>query len=109
MKLKLNDTVQVTLGKDRGRTGKITKVFPKSNQVLITGINQYKKHLKAQDQNKPGGIIDITKPLDVAKVALICPQCKKPTRIGYQGLKKKKVRICKKCQKPIGQGEAKTN
>ena len=101
MKLKLNDTVKITIGKDKGRTGKIEKIFPKTKQALVAGINQFKKHLKTQDQSKPGGIIDLTKPINIAKLALICPTCKKQTRIGYQGLQKKKVRICKKCQKPI--------
>jgi large subunit ribosomal protein L24 len=109
MKFKLNDTVKITLGKDKGRTGKIEKIFPKTNKVLITGINQFKKHLKTQDQSKPGGIIDLTKPINIAKIALICPACKKQTRIGYQGLKKKKVRICKKCQKPILTKESSTS
>lgn len=101
MKLKIGDKIKVTLGKDKGRTGKIEKVLPKTNSVMVTGVNQYKKHLKAQGQNQPGGIIDITKPLNISKIALLCPQCKKITRIGYQGEKKKKVRICRKCQKPL--------
>ncbi len=101
MKLRVNDTIKVITGKDRGRTGKIEKIIPKSNSVIVAGVNQYKKHVKAQDQNKPGGIIDITKPLNISKVSLVCPQCKEPTRIGFEGQAKKKVRICKKCQKPI--------
>lgn len=101
MKLKVNDTIKVTLGKDRGKTGKIEKVLPKKNMVLVPGVNVYKKHLKAQGENKPGGIIDLVKPMYVSKVALICPKCKKITRVGYEGQGKKKVRICKKCQKPI--------
>ncbi|MFC1627094.1 50S ribosomal protein L24 [Patescibacteria group bacterium] len=101
MKLKLQDTVKITLGKDRGKTGKIEKVLPKKNAVIVTGVNVYKKHLKSKDQKQPSSIIDITKPLDVAKVALICPKCHLQTRVGYQGEAKKKVRICKKCKKPI--------
>lgn len=101
MKLRLNDTVKVIAGKDKGQTGKIEKIIPKSNMVVVAGVNQYKKHLKQKDQNKPGGIIDITKPLNISKVALVCPQCKESSRIGFEGEKKKKIRICKKCQKPI--------
>lgn len=101
MKLKVGDTIKVTLGKDQGQTGKIEKVFPKTNSIMVTGINQYKKHLKPQGDKQPGGIIDITKPLNISKVALLCPQCKKITRVGYQGDHKKKVRICKKCLKII--------
>ncbi|MBU1085568.1 MAG: 50S ribosomal protein L24 [Candidatus Beckwithbacteria bacterium] len=98
MKLKVNDTIKVTLGKDRGKTGKIEKIFPKKNMVQVPGINVYKKHLKAQGESKPGGIIDLVKPMYVSKVALICPKCQKITRVGYQGQGKKKVRICKKCK-----------
>lgn len=101
MKLKINDTVKVTLGKDRGKTGKVEKVLPKINAVVVAGINLYKKHKKAQGEKQPGGIIEILKPLNVAKVALVCPKCHQPTRIGYQDQDTKKVRICKKCHKPI--------
>ena len=104
MKFKKGDEIIVTIGKDKGKKGKIEKVFPKSQKVLVTGINLYKKHLKPQGQGKPGGIIDITKPLDTAKIALICLRCGKPTRVGYQieeGNQKEtlsKLRICRKCK-----------
>ena len=101
MKFKLGDTVKVTLGKDRGRTGTIEKILPKKNEIIVKGINIYKKHLKPQGQDKPGGIIEIAKPLNLAKIILICPQCKNSTRVGYQGSGRQKIRICKKCQKPI--------
>lgn len=101
MKLKLGDTVKVLIGKDQGRTGKIEKVLTKKKVVIVAGINQYKKHLKPREKNQPGGIIDVIKPMSVSKLALVCPQCKKPTRVGFQGEKKKKVRICKKCLKNI--------
>jgi large subunit ribosomal protein L24 len=100
MKLKKNDKVQVMSGKDKGRTGKIEKVFPGKNQVLIPGVNVYKKHARAQGQTQ-GGIIDITKPLGASKVALVCPKCKKPTRVGYRLEGKGKVRICRRCQETI--------
>jgi len=102
MKFKKNDEVLVTIGKDRGKKGKIEAVIPKKQSVLITGVNIYKKHLKPRGQNKPGGIIDITKPLNVAKIALICPKCGKPTRVGYQlNDGREKLRICKKCGREI--------
>lgn len=105
MKLKKGDNVKVTLGKDRGKTGKIDKILPKQGKVLVNNINVYKKHHKSRDKNQPSSIIDITKPLYVSKVALICPKCHQPTRIGYQGQAKKKIRICKKCQQPIDGGQ----
>jgi len=100
MKFKKGDEVIVTLGKDRGKRGKIEAVFPKKQEVLVSGVNIYKRHLKPRGEGKPGGIIDITKPLSVAKIALICPKCGKPTRVGYQLETKEKaakLRICRKC------------
>jgi large subunit ribosomal protein L24 len=98
MKLKKGDQVLVTTGKDKGRKGKIEKVFPKSNRVLLPGINVYKKHLRPQGEKQPGGIVDVAKPLPASNVALICPKCNRPTRIGYQLGKAGKERICRKCQ-----------
>ncbi len=101
MKLKKGDQVKVMLGKDRGKLGKIEAVLPKSSSVVVTGVNMVKKHVKKQGDNRPGGIIDLTKPLNVAKVALICPKCHQITRVGYSGTGPKKVRICKKCHQPL--------
>lgn len=99
MKLKKGDSVLITTGKDKGRKGKVEKTFPKKRKVLVAGLNVYKKHVKAQSKEKPGGIVEISRPLSVANVALICPKCKKQTRVGYVFDKKsKKHRICKKCQ-----------
>lgn len=101
MRFKLNDTVKVTLGKDRGKTGKIEAILAKTNQVVVPGVNMYKKHAKKQGDKQPGGILDLARPLALSKIALICPQCHLPTRIGFEGAKKKKLRICKKCRKPL--------
>jgi large subunit ribosomal protein L24 len=100
MKLKKGDKVQIIKGKDRGRKGKIEKVFPKKNQVQIPGINVFKKHARPRGQTQ-GGIIDIVKPVSVSKVALICPKCKKPSRVGYRLENKAKKRICRRCQEAI--------
>lgn len=101
MKLRRGDKVKIVSGKDKGRTGKVEKVFPKENKVLVAGVNVYKRHLKPRGEKKPGGIVDIVKPLPVANVALICSQCGQITRVGYQLTQGEKVRICRKCQKPI--------
>jgi len=101
MKIKKGDTVTVISGKDKGRQGKVEKVYRKSEKVLIQGINLYKRHIKKNEQMPKGGIISLPRPLFAAKVMLICPVCKKPTRIGYQIEKNKKIRICKKCQSKI--------
>ncbi len=101
MKLKKGDHIIVTIGKDKGKKGNIEKVFPKIAAVLVPGINVFKKHKKKRDEKTPGGIVEIAKPLPVAKVALICPKCGKQTRVGYSIVKDEKARICKKCEQII--------
>lgn len=100
MKLKVGDNIKVTAGKDKGREGKIEKVFPKEEKVLVTGVNVYKKHFKGS-QGQKGGIYDIVRPLNVAKLSLVCPKCKKLTRVGYKVMENEKVRVCRKCGKEI--------
>ncbi len=100
MKLRIGDTVKITLGKDKGKTGQVTKVLPALDQVVVDGINLYKKHVRAQGEQK-GGIVEIPRPLSTAKVQIVCPNCKQITRIGFTGTGIDKVRVCKKCGKPI--------
>ena len=100
MKFKIGDNVKITAGKDKGRDGKIERVFPKTLLVVVPGVNLYKKHVKGF-QGQKGGIYDIPRPLSLGKIALICPKCKKVTRIGFSTKGEKKARICKKCNKEI--------
>ena len=83
MKIKLKDTIIVNVGKDHGRQGVVAKILPQDNTVVIEGLNQYKKHVKPS-QGRKGEIVTISRPLDVSKVALVCPKCKQPTRVGYR-------------------------
>lgn len=101
MKLKKGDTVKVIGGKDAGKSGAIEKLLTKEQAVLINGMNQYKRHVKARIQGQKSEIITITKPLPVSKVALICPHCKKQSRVGFKVVKGNKVRVCRKCGKEI--------
>lgn len=101
MKLKKGDSVRVTTGKDAGKTGKIEKVFSKESKVIVSGLNQYKRHMKARVPGQKSEIITITKPLGVSKVALICQKCKQLTRVGFKFIKDDKIRICKKCNEEI--------
>ncbi|HLD24742.1 MAG TPA: 50S ribosomal protein L24 [Patescibacteria group bacterium] len=108
MKLKKGDTIIVTTGKDKGRKGKIEKILPEEASVVVAGVNMFKRHMKRRDEKNPGGIVDIVKPMHVAKVALLCPACGKPTRVGYvtaknlpRGKAGEKVRVCRKCGKKI--------
>jgi len=99
IRLRVGDEVIVLLGKDKGRKGKISKVYIKKGTVLLPELNVYKKHVKkATAKDGKGGIYDVPRPIAASKVALVCPKCKKQTRIG---LDKEKKRVCRKCGKKI--------
>ncbi len=101
MKFKKGDAIIVTIGKDKGHKGKIEKLFPQEGTVTVAGVNISKRHMKRKDDKNPGGIIDIVKPINVSKLALVCPACGKQTRIGWLVSKNEKVRVCRKCGKKI--------
>ncbi|MFZ5932973.1 MAG: 50S ribosomal protein L24 [Patescibacteria group bacterium] len=100
LKFKVGDTVKITSGKDKGREGKIELVFPKESLAVIPGINTYKKHVKGGGGQK-GGIYELPRPLSFAKFSLVCPKCKRLTRVGFRAVDREKVRICRKCGKEI--------
>lgn len=97
IKYKKGDEVVVSSGKDKGKKGKIEKVLANESKVVVTGINTYKRHRKAS-RNQPAGIFEITRPVNFAKVSIVCPKCGKPTRVGIQTEDKSKNRYCKKCK-----------
>ncbi len=101
MKLRKGDTIRVAAGKDKGREGKIEKVYTAQNKVTVPGINIYKKHVKKNEQMPQGGVVELPRPISIAKISLLCPKCKKPTRVGFLVEKNRKVRICRKCKKEI--------
>ncbi|MDO8451820.1 MAG: 50S ribosomal protein L24 [bacterium] len=101
MKLKKGDTILVSLGRDKGKKGKIERVFTKDHAVLVGGINVHKRHMKRRDEKNPGGIIEAPSPIQISKVSLLCPSCNKPTRVGFMIVKDEKIRICKKCHQKI--------
>jgi large subunit ribosomal protein L24 len=99
MKILKNDKVYIIAGKDRGKSGEVTRVLAKDGQVVVAGINIAKKAVKPSKKNAGGGIIEITRPVPVSNVALVCPSCSKPARVGYIVAKDgKKVRVCKRCK-----------
>ncbi len=101
MKLQKGDKVRVMSGKDKGKDGVIDRIYPKQNRVLIQGVNLVKRHVKKSQELQEGGIIDLPKPVAIDSIALVCPQCEKPTRVGYMLTKGKKTRICRKCKKEL--------
>jgi large subunit ribosomal protein L24 len=97
MKLRKGDRVQVLQGKDRGATGDVMRVLPKSNRVIVEGVNRAKRHQKATRATMQGGIIDKDMPIAASSVAIVCPH-DGATRIGYRiDENGDKHRICRKC------------
>lgn len=99
-KFKIADSVLITAGKDKGKKNKIEKVWPKINKVSVAGVNLYKRHRKAT-RSQAAGIYEITRPISIANIALVCPKCSKVTRVGFSINGKTKIRICKKCKGTI--------
>ena len=98
LKIKKGDRVEVLTGKDRGKRGEVMRALPAEGKVIVDGVNVAKKHQRPTKATMQGGIIDKDMPIPVANVAIVCPSCGKPTRVGFKidgdGTK---VRVCKKC------------
>ncbi|PIV31959.1 50S ribosomal protein L24 [Candidatus Wolfebacteria bacterium CG02_land_8_20_14_3_00_37_12] len=101
MKIHKNDTIKILVGKDKNKTGKVLKVFPAKNKILVENLNIFKKHVRPKKQGEKGQIISIPRPIDVSNAAILCSSCGKTTRIGYKIEKGNKMRICKKCSANI--------
>lgn len=98
MSIKKGDTVLVLTGKDAGKKGKVLRVIPADNRIVIEGVNKVKKHQKPNRAIPQGGIQRIEAPLNASNVLLVCGHCGKPTRVGHRILdSNENVRICKKC------------
>ncbi|MDR2447972.1 MAG: 50S ribosomal protein L24 [Treponema sp.] len=95
-KLKKEDTVEIMTGKDKGKRGRILKILPDKDRVVVEGLNIVKKARKRRNQQDRGGIIEIEAPLHISNVQIICKKCG-PTRIGIKIEEDKKIRVCKKC------------
>jgi large subunit ribosomal protein L24 len=98
--IRKNDNVVVTTGKDRGKRGRVLRVVPDTNRVIVEGVNVIKRHTKANPQrNIKGGLVEREAPLHASNVQLLCPECGKPTRLGKKILGDgRKVRVCRKCE-----------
>ena len=98
MFIKKGDAVLVLSGKDKGKQGKILKLFPNDKKVIVEKINFSKRHTKPTNEQRQGGIVEKEAPFSVAKVQVVCSKCSKPTRVGHRFLSDgAKVRVCKKC------------
>ena len=93
-----NDTVQVLTGADSGKRGRVLRVFPDSDRILVEHVRVVKKTVSSKSgRNTKGGIAEQESPLHVSNVALVCASCGKPTRVGYKIEGESKTRVCKKC------------
>lgn len=102
MKIKKGDLVQVMMGKDKGKTGKVERVLPAKNAVVVEDLNLYKRHVKGMGGQQASEIKTLPRPLPVSKVALVDPKSKKPTRVSYKIDKdNKKVRVAKRSGQTI--------
>ncbi len=97
MKIKKGDNVLVLSGNDKGKTGEVLEVIPKTQKVIVKGVNIRKKHVKPRKAGEEGGIIPSEFPIHSSKVNVVCPKCQKSTRVGYIVENDEKVRVCKKC------------
>jgi large subunit ribosomal protein L24 len=101
MKIKKGDNVQVMSGKEKGKQGKITRVYPEDLLIVVEGVNVKKRHRKPTKSGEKGQTIEKQNPIAAAKVRFVCPKCKKAVRLGQQVQEKIKVRICKKCGQEV--------
>src|SRR5437870_8494130 len=83
MNIKKGDTVLIITGKDRGKQGMVSRAMPQANKVIVEGLNIVKKHTRPRGQTRQGGVIDKAMPIHVSNTMLICSECGKPTRVGY--------------------------
>tara|TARA_B100000686_G_scaffold102638_1_gene109927 strand:- start:648 stop:974 length:327 start_codon:yes stop_codon:yes gene_type:complete len=102
LKLKKEDIVQVIAGKEKGKKGKIMALFPDESRVQIEKLNIFKRHIKADQKNNQGGIVDREGKINVTNVLLVCDKCGKGVRIKRKRLEDgKRVRLCCKCGEVI--------
>ena len=101
-KIKKNDIVYVLCGRDRGKTGKVFRVFPEKDRALVEGINYVKKHARKTRNDQQGGIIQKESAIHLSNLALFCKNCNKPSRTGISVLADgTKSRYCKKCKEAL--------
>ena len=100
--LKKDDQVEIIAGKDKGRVGKILRIFADKNMATVERVNLVKRHTKPREMNQQGQIVEKEAPVHVSNMQLICPECTKTGRIGKKYLEDgTKVRVCKSCGETI--------
>ncbi|MFH1479197.1 MAG: 50S ribosomal protein L24 [Candidatus Omnitrophota bacterium] len=101
-KIRRDDIVKLSKGKDKGKTGKVIMVSPDDKRALVQGVNFVKKHTRRTREDQQGGVIQKESPISIANLMVVCQKCSKPTRVGFSKLSDgTKTRICKKCKELI--------
>jgi large subunit ribosomal protein L24 len=101
MKIKKGDQVKLRAGKDRGKTGKVLRVFVEEKKITVEGLNIVKKHSRPKKEGEKGQRIEVPGRINVSNAMLVCPKCGKAARVGYKKTDSGKLRICRKCQSEI--------
>jgi len=102
VEIRKSDSVMVIAGKERGKTGKVLRVLPGKNAVIIERISIVKRHTKPRGPQQAGGIIEKEAAIDVSNVMMMCDKCNAPVRIGHKELADgKKIRICRRCDESL--------
>lgn len=102
VKIKKNDIVQVIKGRDKGKKGKVLRIFPGGKRALVEGINLVKKHKRKTQQDQQGGVISIEAGIPLCNLMIFCKHCSRPERIGFKVLKDGvKSRFCKGCKESL--------
>jgi large subunit ribosomal protein L24 len=103
MRIKKDDQVLVIAGRDRGKKGRVMKVYAAAQTLLVEKINYRKVAVRKSQANPKGGLVEMEGKISISKVQLVCPRCSKPTRVGYTILADgTKQRSCKKCHELLG-------
>ena len=98
-RVKKNDQVMVLSGKNRGKKGKVLRVFPEAGRVTVEGLNLVKRHTRRSQANPQGAIVSKEAPLPLDRVVPVCPKCSRGARVGFKALADgTKSRICRHCQ-----------
>lgn len=107
MKIRVGDKVEVIAGKDKGKQGEVLQTLPKENRVVVEGVNMVTKHIKPSQQDPEGGIISREAPIHVSNVAYYDEKAKSITKIGFERVDGRKIRVAKKSGKQIDKSKKK--
>lgn len=102
MQIRKNDSVMVIAGRERGKTGKVLRVIPDKDAVIIERLNLVKRHTRPRGPQQPGGIIEKEASMHISNLMIICDKCNAPVRIGNKTLADgKKIRFCRRCNEAL--------